>query len=260
MRLFVPASSLKAAQRSVALVVALHGGLGSAEQFATTTRFDQLADKEGFIVAFPDGFQKTWNGGRCCGQAVARKIDDVGYIATLIATLSASLPIDPGRIYVTGHSNGAIMAFRFACERPELVTAIVPVAGSLEAPCPAKGPGVALLNIHGDSDRNLPLEGGVGDRSIAGVAFTSTANSMAAWNAAFGCPGTATTTASATLNTTLWEGCRDRITSQLTVIIGADHPWPGAQERRASGLQGEVSQALDATAEAWAFFKLHVRR
>lgn len=59
------------------------------------------------------------------------------------------------RLFVPGHSNGAIMTFRFACERADLITAIAPVAGSLEIPdCPATR-GVSLLAIH--SPKRSPI-------------------------------------------------------------------------------------------------------
>lgn len=257
-RVFLPTAVTSKA--AVPLVVALHGGLGSGEQLAATTRFEAVAEREGFIVAFPDGVDRTWNGGRCCNPAAAKRIDDVGYLAVLIEESAKRFPVDRGRVYMTGHSNGAIMAFRFACERPVLVVAIVPVAGSLEVPCPASGPSVALLSIHGDADRNHPLDGGRGERSIAGVDFTSQAASMAAWNKAFECAGPATTTSADGLTKTTWPGCRGGVAAGLTVIAGADHPWPGAQERRASALQGVPTQLMDATEAAWAFFKQHSRR
>jgi polyhydroxybutyrate depolymerase len=256
-KVFVPSAVTRG--ETLPFVIALHGGLGSGEQLASTTQFEKVAEREGFIVAFPDGIDRTWNGGRCCNPAVAKRVDDVGYLAALIEESAKRFPVDRGRVYMTGHSNGGIMSWRFACERPDLVVAIVPVAGSLEAPCPAKGPGVALLSIHGDADRNLPLEGGRGERSIAGVDFTSQAASMAAWNKAFECSGESTLSANG-ITTTTWPGCRDGVSSQLTVIAGADHPWPGSQDRRASSLQGTPTQLLDATEEAWQFFAANVRK
>ncbi|MEP7214931.1 MAG: PHB depolymerase family esterase [Anaerolineaceae bacterium] len=188
-RLFVPRGL---GQGRVPLVVALHGGLGNPEQFARTSRFDELAAAEGFVVVYPVGFEATFNGGACCGRAASQKVDDTGFLATLILYLQSVLPIDPARTFATGHSNGAIMAFRFACERADLVAGVVPVAGSLEIPSCAPSRPVPLLAIHGDSDRNHPFEGGEGSRSIAGVAFRSMPDSLAVWTKAMGCaPGPA---------------------------------------------------------------------
>ena len=116
-RLFVPSGVSDPGQAP--LVVALHGGLGSGDQFATASNFETLAETEGFIVVFPDGADRTWNAGTCCGQAVSKDTDDVGFLAALIDQLKADLPVDPASVFMTGHSNGAMMAFRFGCERAE---------------------------------------------------------------------------------------------------------------------------------------------
>jgi polyhydroxybutyrate depolymerase len=259
-RLYVPPQAKSAKSGSLPLVVALHGGLGSGDQFAETSRFEDLARQEGFVVVFPDGVDRTWNGGRCCGRAVATGVDDSGFLADLIATLSKSLPIDPSRVFMTGHSNGAIMAFRFGCEHAGLVAAVAPVAGSLEIASCRPSRGVSLLAIHGDADQNHPIGGGNGSRSISGVPFTSMDDSLRAWTGAMTCSPNATRATSGPLTTTDWTHCRDGVTTRYIIVAGADHPWPGSADRRASALQGEPSQALDATAAVWAFFRDLPRR
>ncbi len=249
-RLYVPAA-VAASGAKVPLVVALHGGLGTPEQFAAASRFESLADAEHFIVVFPAGVERTWNGGACCRPATVLSVDDTGFLAALIEQLQAALPIDSGRVLVTGHSNGAIMAFRLACERPDVVDAVVPVAGSIEIDrCQPSRP-VPLLDIHGDADRNHPLEGGQGDRSVANVDFRSTAATMAAWSAAMGCAEPPLTRTEGALTTSAWQGCRDGVRTELLVIAGADHPWPGGASIGVSG--GRPSQALDASAAAYRF-------
>jgi polyhydroxybutyrate depolymerase len=254
-RLFVPPQAAAAKPGSLPLVVALHGGLGTGDQFAETSAFEEVAKREGFVVIFPDGVDRTWNGGRCCGQAVAKRVDDTGFLARLIESLSGSLPIDRTRVFVTGHSNGAIMAFRFGCERADLVTAIAPVAGSVEIAACRPSRGVSLLAIHGDADQNHPIGGGNGPRSVAGVPFTSMDDSLRAWTRAMGCSADPAQTASGALTTTDWKGCRDGAAARYIVVAGADHPWPGSADRRASQLQGIPSQALNATEVVWAFFR-----
>ena len=236
------------------LVIGLHGGLGTGAQFAQASDFETLAERERFIAVFPDGVGRTWNGGRCCGQAAREQLDDVAYLASLIDHLAAAVPVDRARVFMTGHSNGGIMAWRFACERPDLVTAVAPVAGSLEVSRCASPRGTSLLVIHGDADQSHPLEGGEGPRSIAGVAFTSVAASLAIWTSSMGCSAQVETRSEGALTTSTWSGCRDGSRTRLVVIAGADHPWPGSRVIRLSDLQGEASQALDATAAAWAFF------
>ena len=249
-RLFVP-SGLAAGER-VPLVVGLHGGLGWGDQFAANSRFEATAQEHGFIAAFPDGLNRTWNGGNCCGAAARNRVDDVGFLASLIGQLQQTLPIDPERVFMTGHSNGGIMAFRFACERPEVVRAIAPVAGSLETEaCPAPS-GTSLFAIHGDSDKSHPLEGGQGPRSIAGVDFVSMKDSLATWTRSMGCEATPVRTTSGAVTSTVWSSCKGGAQAALSVIAGADHPWPGGTGGALGG--AEVSDALDATTAIWAFF------
>ncbi|MFN8506884.1 MAG: PHB depolymerase family esterase [Dehalococcoidia bacterium] len=249
-RLYLPAAASRPGA-SLPLVVALHGGLGAPDQFAATSRLEMLAESEGFIAVFPAGIERTWNGGNCCRPASALRVDDTGFLAALIESLQATLPVDAKRVLVTGHSNGAIMAFRLACERPDVVDAVVAVAGSLEIDrCQPSVP-VPLLDIHGDADRNHPLAGGQGDRSVANVDFRSTADTMAMWTAALGCAATPTSAAAGPLTTTSWIGCRGGVRTELVVIAGADHPWPGSVGRSAAG--GEPSQALDASRAAYQF-------
>ncbi|MGH2607656.1 MAG: alpha/beta hydrolase family esterase [Tepidiformaceae bacterium] len=252
-RLFVPRAVM--AGEMIPLVVGLHGGLGSGAQFASTTGFEAFAESEGFVAAFPDGVGRTWNGGRCCGQAARQAIDDVGFLAALIEKLADELPIDRERVFMAGHSNGAIMAWRFACERADLVAAIVPVAGSLEIPACTAADGVNLLAIHGDADQNHPIQGGRGARSIAGVDFTSVATSLLIWTSGMGCDNypSAVVTEGA-LSTSSFARCRDGVTADSLVIAGADHPWPGSTVL-APQIQGEPSQAIDATLVAWEFFE-----
>jgi polyhydroxybutyrate depolymerase len=250
--LFVPSGLAPAGSWS--LLVGLHGGLGWGDQFAANSQFEASAAREGFIAVFPDGLQNTWNGGACCGFASRTRVDDVGFLAVLIQDLEARLPIDKTRVFMTGHSNGAIMAFRFGCERADLVKAIAPVAGSLEVPDCKPSRGVSLLAIHGDADQNHPINGGQGPRSIASVPFTSMETSLALWARGMTCPAGTYSTAEGAITTTAWAGCRDGAEMRYIVIAGADHPWPGSKPNPLNPNQGAVSQALNATETIWKFF------
>ncbi len=267
-RLYVPpvvAATMSKAGTGAALVplvVALHGGLGTPDQFAGATGIEALAAREGFVVVHPAGVSRTWNAGRCCGPAVTADVDDVGFLAALVADLSQRLPIDPARVFAIGHSNGAMMAWRAACDRADVFAAVVVVAGSLETTdgrCTASR-GVSLLAIHGDADQNHPINGGVGDRSVSNVAYRSMATSLATWTSTQRCGAPTAPTTVGPLNTTVWRSCRDNTETRYVVVAGADHPWPGSTADRTSALQGTPSTALDATATAWAFLRDHPRR
>jgi polyhydroxybutyrate depolymerase len=248
-RLYVPE-----AVGPLALVVALHGGLGSGDQLADTSQFEPLAEREHFVVVFPDGVGATWNAGTCCGTAVTRKSDDVAFLKSLVGELARKVSIDRARVFAVGHSNGAMMAFRLGCEGSDVFSAVVPVAGSLEIDRCAPAKAVALLAIHGDADRNHPIDGGTGDRSISNVSYRSMSTSLVMWTVAMGCTSSSDAV-TGPIRTTTWTGCRQGVAMRYSVIAGADHPWPGSVDKRATALQGVPTTALDATAAAWTFLK-----
>ncbi|MFT4024115.1 MAG: PHB depolymerase family esterase [Flavihumibacter sp.] len=88
------------------LVIAMHGGGGSATQFESSSKLTEKANSAGFVVVYPEGTGaiNTWNAGNCCGSAVNNKIDDVQFISRLIDHLLANYSIDPKKVYATGHS------------------------------------------------------------------------------------------------------------------------------------------------------------
>src|SRR5580693_3227701 len=102
------------------------GGDGPMAREGTGHEFDLLADRKGFIVAYPDGINRSWTGCRQVQNRVAgrRSIDDVGFIDAIITQEVARHRIDPKRVFATGHSMGAALAYRLALERPHEFAAI----------------------------------------------------------------------------------------------------------------------------------------
>jgi polyhydroxybutyrate depolymerase len=138
--------------RHPALVVAFHYLGGTGRDLAATVNLDTLAEREGFVAAYPDARSgKRWQLNHADGDS------DVRGTARLIAALERRLCVDPRRVYLTGVSNGAGFAARAACQLASRVAAVVPIAGSFKAldPCPRRGPEVPLLEIHGERDQFL---------------------------------------------------------------------------------------------------------
>jgi polyhydroxybutyrate depolymerase len=156
---------------SVPLVLFLHGAVGQGKNWISMN-MDDFADKHGFILIAPDGFRTTWNAGkwqtnvngeeitsRCCGPARDRSIDDVGFISRLLDTVESEYKVDPKRIYVTGISNGGVMAYRLACDLSERIAAVAPVAPpAVPEPCNANE--VSVMHILGTEDKGVRIEGG----------------------------------------------------------------------------------------------------
>ncbi|MEA2629191.1 MAG: polyhydroxybutyrate depolymerase, partial [Chloroflexota bacterium] len=109
-----------------ALVVAIHGYTSSAAEMETSTHFDDQAAQDKFIVVYPEGINNSWNAGRCCGQ---NGYDDVAFIGELIDRMVSSSHVDAKRVFVTGLSNGGLMAQRLACDLSDRVTAVASVSG-----------------------------------------------------------------------------------------------------------------------------------
>jgi polyhydroxybutyrate depolymerase len=269
-RLHVPRSLPR--HRPVPLLVALHGGFGSGRQFATSSDLDRLADEHHFIVVYPDGTPiratgaladaRVWNGGRCCGPAVAQQVDDVGFISRLVARISRRHDIDPRRVYATGHSNGAIMSYRLACELSDRIVAIGVQAGSLEVdPCAPSRP-VSVLHVHGAVDRNIPLSGGRG-AGLAGIAFRPPRDAATTFARLDRCPDTSTTSTApddADVSIETWQPCADGTEVQFVTVAGASHAWMGhPSPRRRSALTGEPYMRYDSSAAIWSFLAAHPR-
>lgn len=156
--------------KSPALVVALHGGgLGSPAQMERMTGWSALADRErSFIVAYPEGLKATWNAGNgACGYAGRAGVDDVGFLSSMLLDVARRYAIDDRRVCLSGHSNGSMMAHRYAAEEPGLVAAIAGVAGGFSAIPNLQiiGP-PAVRIVHGLLDDHVPFEGGVGPKAL----------------------------------------------------------------------------------------------
>ena len=178
-RLYVPR---KLPHGKVPLLLALHGGFGNSEYFEHFLGMDKVAERKGFMVAYPNGTEgrswlmknkRMWNSGNCCGIAAEKNIDDVSFLANVINDIIAKYPVDPNRIYITGHSNGAMMSYRFVCERPDMVAAMVSVSGQLTANNCKSAKDVDILHIHGDGDDTVPYSGGSTWKSAKGVNYRS---------------------------------------------------------------------------------------
>ncbi len=169
-------------ERPTPLLVLLHGFGADAERIEDYLRFGPLADQLGLLYVRPEGTPDAfgslyWDAGVCCGF-YGRPVDDVGYLGSLVDAIGAQCNVDSGRIYFLGHSNGAYMSYRMACERSDLVAALVAFAGvstPLPDKCDALKP-VHLLHAHGTADEVWRYEGSTeGPFVYPGAVETATA-------------------------------------------------------------------------------------
>lgn len=259
-RIYVP-SNLPEAR--VPLLIALHGGTGWGAQFESNSGFDSLAEANGFIVAYPDGSPigvgdgRVWNGGDCCGAAQDSRdnVDDVAFISALIDTLVAGYPIDATRVYATGHSNGAILSYRLVCELTDKITAAAFQAGTMEIDqCRPSRP-ISVLEIHGTSDTNIPIDGGVGD-GLSKTDFTSPRKTIATIATLDGC-GSMTESvdeANSAVTHRVWDQCDDGVVVEMTIVDGASHAWMGHDSTRLQeAIVGIPYPDYDSSLAVWSF-------
>ena len=272
----------------VPLVVMLHGTGGSAAFAADETGWAPYAAEQGFAVAFPDGLPvdptspprfltnpQRWNDGSSRpGDFPHADTDDVTFLADLIGELAARCGVDPRRVYLTGFSNGAGMAFRFAAERGDLLAAVAPLAGYCHIgerpglPRPTQTAGVnpaarnvavATLYIVGDTDLLIPLAGGTARLPWGNkvVSRPPVADTLAKWAGMIGCEPTPQVVSDADgVIESVYPG---PVEFRAAVVAGLGHHWPGGKGQFNPRIGGPPSDRLDANARLWAFFERYQR-
>jgi polyhydroxybutyrate depolymerase len=243
------------------LVIAMHGGGGSAEQFESTSLLTNKANAAKFIVVYPEGVQsngvlkaRTWNAGSCCDYAVEKNINDVKYLTELINTLTAKYKINPKKIYATGHSNGGMMSYRLACELSGKIAAIA-VSGCtmmVTQSCNPSHP-VPVLHMHSYLDENVPYLGGVGvgPSKVYNHPVDSGLTVLSAINA---CGIKAKIVEdNAGYKLTQWSNCANNVIISWYMTKDGGHAWPGGLPGSAMG--DTPSKVISANELLWAFFQ-----
>jgi polyhydroxybutyrate depolymerase len=149
------------------LVVLLHGYSIDAMIQDSYFQLSAKVDRRDFFLLLPNGTRETsgsmnrfWNATDACCDLHASGVDDVGYLRGLIEEARASFAIDG--VHLIGHSNGGFMAYRMACDAPEVIDSVVSLAGATffdESRCQPSEP-TRVLQIHGTDDTTI-LYGGV---------------------------------------------------------------------------------------------------
>jgi len=243
----------------IPLLLVLHGAGGQGAGMAQHTGLSEPATRRGYAVAYPDGIARRWNDGRGNGATH----DDVEFIRLLLDSLGRELPVDPRRIYATGISNGAGLAYRLACDLPGRFAAIAPVAGApaaaIEERCATTRP-VSVISFQGTRDRLMPYEGG--DVSIRRGRVLPAQQSAALFADVNGCTLPPAVTAEpdtvqdgTRVMRSVYSGCHDGREVVLYTIEGGGHTWPGGPP--VGRLVGRVSRDLDATRTMLDFFDRH---
>lgn len=251
------------------VVVLLHGAGGGGRLYLERTGWTRLADREGFLVAAPDGLPlnpgalpnflenpRLWNSGQLTTSLRAR-VDDRAFFRQLIGELIARGHADPARVYLTGHSNGGAMTFRLGAELSELFAAIAPVAAACWVPAPMPNIPRSTICIAGTEDPFLPLNGG--DIKLPWFAPRPSPplmESYARWAVALGCAASPQPLAGPPRVRGHDFGVGfGGAQFKAWLIEGQGHNWPGGQPLLPEMTMGPDVPYMNATEVIWEFFQ-----
>lgn len=248
------------------LIFVLHGGGGKGAGMNKLTRFNKIADKNNFIVCYPDGLEKHWNDGREDEKykVNGKFVNDVKFISELIDTLLKRYNIDSTRIYSCGISNGGMMSFRLACELSGRIAAIASVGSSMAVDqlkfCNPQRK-IPVMIIFGDEDPLVPFEGG--EIKVFGSkrgTVIPVQKSVEYWLKNNDCNNNPEEYFQDNFDdgTSLQKEiylCGDVSEVQYWLIKGGGHTWPGGKQYLPEFIIGKTSEEFNASNEIWNFFK-----
>lgn len=230
-----------------AVVFNFHGWNSNAAAQQTRSRMDATADREGFVVVYPQGISDSFNaGGSCCGPAKDQDIDEAEFVRAMLDDLEREFCVDRTRVYSTGMSNGGFLSYRFACEQT-LFAAIAPVAAIVSVPTCTPSRAVPVLHFHGSADLLVPVDG----RPTWSPPVPSLDQTIDGWKQRNGCTGEPTVTfQNGDVTCEAWADCN----VERCLVDGGGHTWPGGEP---IPLFGKTTQDISASDYMWQFFSRH---
>ena len=221
--------------RPGSLLVALHGYTSNGSEVFSFFGLAEASDSRDVLVALPQGTEnprgdRFWNASKACCDFYRSQVDDVAYLADVIATVQQQYAVDPARVYVVGHSNGGFMALRLACDRADVVAAVASLAGAMDVgtDCDPARP-VSVLQVQGTADDTILAGGG----QIDGDEYTSATETVELWRERDSCPAgkpsegpeldADTNVSGDDLTTKTWSGCADGTEVALWSISDGSH-------------------------------------
>jgi polyhydroxybutyrate depolymerase len=263
-RVYVP-DSVRAKGGAAPLVLVLQGA-GSVPDIIDLTHMTEVAEREGFAVAFPNPIGGLWNDGALKAFG-PNESSDVSFLRKVVADIDAKvLRVDRRRIYAIGLSNGGMMSLRLACEAADLVAGVAAIAASMPAAladgCRPGAP-VSVVLINGTEDPLVPYRGGAVRLGIVRVGeVLSTDDTVTLWARLNACsaagqpvplPDRDRRDDSRAVQID-YAGCRGGGV-RLVRIEGGGHTWPSGMQFLPSLVIGPVNRDIDAGHAAWAFFQ-----
>ncbi len=258
---------------SMPMIIALHGGGGNGKDMEKLTnyKFNKLADKEKFIVVYPDGIGRHWNDGRNLSFYYTQRenINDVKFISELIDYMVKDYNVNASRVYVTGMSNGALMTYRLAYELSDKIAAVAPVDGAIplniylnETPTSQ----IPVLMINNVNDPILPWGGGTphfGNKKLGKVIGVE--ETAAFWAKIDNCTMIKNKEYLPDIDkndgTRVWVREYINNTTGIKVVLygidGGGHTWPDGYQYLPQSVIGKTSKDINACEVIWEFFRAY---
>jgi polyhydroxybutyrate depolymerase len=256
------------------LVVDFHGLAEGATIHSATTQFGALGQRQGFVVAFPNG---TGSPVRWDSTTQGSSNTDLQFVTAMLEQLESTLCIDTSRVYASGLSDGSFMVSLLACTMSDRFAAIAAVSGlQMPEPCPTTRR-VPILTFHGTADPILLFNGGIGTATLnkalgrtgpAPSASTTTTTqpvdlhgsgypaTVRAWAAKDGCRPQSSDTKVASEIILRTYPCPKGTAVEFYIVIGGGHSWPGSRfSQSISSITGRTTFQINATRSIWAFFQ-----
>jgi polyhydroxybutyrate depolymerase len=248
-RIHVPPAA--ASGKPLPIVINMAGATQNGQIEELLSNMDANADENGYLVVYPDGTriskvltpdpvakqaQYGWNAGECCGLPVTRKINDVGFLEKVIADVAARTPVNLRRVYMTGISNGGMMAYAMAAEASTHVAAIASVSGQVELPVIHPSRSVPTMEFHSVNDPIAKFNGVPNKNPLL---VLSVMQGIRQWVKADNCSarphdGTelvgaaGSISAGQTATPITYAPCRSGAKVVLWRFTGSGHVWPGS--------------------------------
>ncbi|MCW3074697.1 MAG: Polyhydroxybutyrate depolymerase [Flaviaesturariibacter sp.] len=258
--IYLPASYQKEKGKSFPLVFNFHGGGMTMTEQMFYSRMNESAEKNGFIVVYPQGIKQDWNVG--FEMSYQYGTDDVGYIKALLASLLKEYRIEKRMVYATGLSRGGFFCHRLATEVPESFAAIAAVGAPLPdsvAYFHNRKESVGVMLVQGDRDEIVSYDG-------KEKAYSSAMGTFEYWKKHNGLQESAAKQTLIDYNkkdstsVQVMEIKGNRVGVSLVSVRGGGHTWPGSNPFNIGFPLGETSQDINVNDLIWKFLSRHSRK
>jgi polyhydroxybutyrate depolymerase len=243
------------------LVIALHRLTETGEEMARETGFNECADSENFIVAYPNGKFRAFSFG------IEDDPEDNAFVLSVIEDVASTYEIDRSRIYLVGASNGGLLLYTLICEHPGVFAAAAPVMATFlekHTETLQSGHGTPVFIIHGEADFVLPyysslLFAGGFHRVLSvpeTVKFWATVNGCQPEPVVERIPNLFPSDGTKAMKETYVDSHGVPTVVHIKVR-GGGHTWPGGYEPLPPFMTGRQNQDFNATQMIWNFFSRH---